>query len=324
MEKHEIFSKRQKRIQGAVPDVYQYDIIPKELRVQIFYIWQKSLGKVYYNDFGQLQVGELTWDAYSFIESTLREEYGLLTLGEEDSAIEIVRDFLIDTEDIEKIIDIIEVSFRYIDQQIRDYHDEEIPAFLPVEIRNELSDCMHPDKAIDELNNRFREHGVGYQYESGQIIKVDSQFIHTDVVKPVFNVLTNPIYKGANEEFLNAHAHYRKHRYKECLNDCLKAFESCLKTICQKRGWHYDENRATAKDLIQIVFEHELIPNYLQSHFSALKSTLESGLPTVRNREAGHGQGPEKIDVPEYLASYALHLTASNILLLAKADEELK
>ena len=168
MEKHEIFSKRQKRIQGAVPDVYQYDIIPKELRVQIFYIWQKSLGKVYYNDFEQLQVGELTWDAYSFnrIPRYVRSMVYLL-IGEEDSAIEIVRDFLIDTEDIEKIIDVIEVSFRYIDQQIRDYHDEEIPAFLPVEIRNELSDCMHPDKAIDELNNRFREHGVGYQYESG-------------------------------------------------------------------------------------------------------------------------------------------------------------
>ena len=132
------------------------------------------------------------------------------------------------------------------------------------------------------------------------------------------------MYKGANEEFLNAHQHYRKHRYKECMNDCLKAFESCLKGICKKRGWHYDEKRHTAKDLIDIVFDNELIPTYLESHFSALKSTLVSGLPTVRNREAGHGQGPEKIDVPEYLAAYALHLTASNILLLTKADEELK
>ena len=140
----------------------------------------------------------------------------------------------------------------------------------------------------------------------------------------MFNVLTNPIYKGANEEFLNAHAHYRKHRYKECLNDCLKAFESCLKTICQKRGWHYDVKNDTANKLIQIVFDNELIPVYLESHFSALKSTLVSGLPTVRNRAGGHGQGPEKIIVPEYLAAYALHLTASNILLLVKADEELK
>ena len=38
----------------------------------------------------------------------------------------------------------------------------------------------------------------------------------------------------------------------------------------------------------------------------------------------GHGQGPKEIVVPEYIASYILHLTASNILLLAKADEDMK
>ena len=122
---------------------------------------------------------------------------------------------------------------------------------------------------------------------------------------------------------LNAHEHYRKRRYKECLNDCLKAFESCLKVICKKRGWHYDK-KDTANRLIGIVFDHGLIPPLMQSHFSALRSTLESGVPTIRNNQSGHGQGPEEISVPEYIAAYILHLTASNILLLAKADEEMK
>lgn len=324
MNKHEIYSKREKRFRGEVPDSYQYEIIPNELRVQVFYIWGKVFGEIYYNDFEELQASLLAWDAFSFFESTLREEYGLFTLGEGEGAIEIVRNFLLETEDTEKVIDVIEVSFRYIDQQIRVFHDEEIPGTFSVDIRSESYDCMHPDEAIDKLNNRFREHSVGYQYESGQIIRVDSQFIHSEAVRPTLKFLSDPMYKGANEEFLNAHQHYRKHRYKECLNDCLKAFESCIKGICKKRGWHYDVKNDTAKKLIQIVFDHELIPTYLQCHFSALKSTLESGLPTVRNREAGHGQGPEKIDVPEYLAAYALHLTASNILLLTKADEELK
>ena len=322
--RYELFSKRQKRIRGEVPDVYQYKTIPHELRVQVFYIWQKVWGEVCYNSFEELQGNQLAMDAYSFIEATLREEYGVLTLGERDSLYEIVRDFFLETEDIEKVIDVIEVSFRYIDQQIRAYHDEEIPAFLPERLRSELSRCISPDDAITKLNDRFREHSVGYQYESGLIIKVNSQFIHSEVVKPVLLMLSDPIYKGANEEFLKAHEHYRKRNYKDCVTNCLKAFESCLKAICQKRGWHFDPKRAAAKDLIQIVFDNELIPSFMQSHFSALKSTLESGLPTVRNREAGHGQGPEKIVVPEYIAGYALHLTASNILLLAKADEEMK
>ena len=182
---------------------------------------------------------------------------------------------------------------------------------------------VSPDDAIAELNYRFREHGVGYQYESGQIIKVDSQLVHSEVVKPTLNFLSDPIYKGANEEFLKAHEHRRKKRYKQCLYESLKAFESCLKVICQKRGWSYTE-KDTAKRLISIIFDHGLIPPFMQSHFSALRSTLESGVPTVRNNQSGHGQGPNQIAIPEYKAAYILHLTASNILLLAKADQKMK
>ena len=239
-------------------------------------------------------------------------EYGCFTLGPENNLVERVTNFLLKIEDTEKVIDVVELSFQYIDQVVRNKPH----LFSPMHIS--------PDDAIGELNDRFREHGVGYQYESGQIVKVDSQFIHSEAVKPVLSFLSDPIYKGANEEFLKAHEHYRKGRYKECLNECLKAFESCLKTICKKRNWQYDDKRSTAKDLIQIVFDNGLIPSFMQSHFSALKSTLESGLPTARNRQSGHGQGSTQVIVPEYIAAYALHLTASNILLLANAKEELK
>lgn len=177
-------------------------------------------------------------------------------------------------------------------------------------------------RSIDELNYRFREHGVGYQYESGKIIRVDSQLIHSEVVQPAMSMLSDPMYEGANAEFLSAHEHYRKRRYKECLNDCLKAFESCLKAICEKRGWNYKPTD-NAKRLIDIAFVQGLIPNFMQSHFSALRNTLESGVPTVRNRMSGHGQGSQEVPVPESIAGYALHLTASNILLLARANDEL-
>ena len=323
MNKHEIYSKREKRFRGEVPDSYQYEIIPNELRVQVFYIWGKVFGEIYYNDFEELQASLLAWDAFSFFESTLREEYGLFTLSEGEGAIEIVHNFLLETEDTEKVIDVIEVSFRYIDQQIRVFHDEEIPGTFSVNIRSESYDCMHPDEAIDKLNNRFREHSVGYQYESGQIIRVDSQFIHSEAVRPTLKFLSDPMYKGANEEFLKAHGHYRNKNYKDCVNNCLNAFESCLKIICRKNSWNYNE-KDSASRLIAIVFDNGLIPPFMQSHFSALRSTLESGLPTVRNNWTGHGKGPEEITVPEYMAAYILHLTASNILFLAKADEELK
>ena len=82
------------------------------------------------------------------------------------------------------------------------------------------------DSAVFELNARFREHRVGYQYESGDIIRVDSQLIHAEVVKPALALLAAPEYAGANAEFLKAFEHYRKGDTKGCLNECPKAFES--------------------------------------------------------------------------------------------------
>ena len=76
---------------------------------------------------------------------------------------------------------------------------------------------------------------MGYRYESGQIIRVDSEFTHSEVVKPALLMLSDPMYEGANAEFLSAHEHYREGRYKECLNECLNAFESCIKSgICSE------------------------------------------------------------------------------------------
>lgn len=311
---YEIYSKRQQRLKGEIPDTYQYKTIPDELRVQILYIWEKIWGTAYHNPYGELQLSLPADDAYRSIETTLREEYGVLALDGGDGPDEdgygfyrVVRDFLLKTENTNKVIDVIEVSFRYINQMTRD----------------NPPDSISPDEAIDLLNRRFRQHSVGYQYESGQIVKMDTQYTHTEMIKPALSFLSDPIYEGANEEFLKAHEHYRNGRYKECLNDCLKAFESCLKINCQKRSWSYSE-KDTAKRLITIIFDNDLIPSHMQSHFSALRSTLESGVPTIRNNQSGHGQGSKAVIVPEYIASYILHLTASNVLLLAKADEDMK
>jgi hypothetical protein len=155
------------------------------------------------------------------------------------------------------------------------------------------------------------------------MMRVDSQFIHEKIVRPALSMLSDPMYEGENAEFLSAHEHYRTRKHKECLNDCLKAFESTIKAICTQRGWKFNASD-TAKGLIEIVFERELIPLFMQSHFTALRSTLEAGVPTVRNRLSGHGQGAEELIVPESVAAYALHLTASNVLLLTKANAEMR
>ena len=118
---------------------------------------------------------------------------------------------------------------------------------------------------------------------------------------------------------MKAHEHYRHDRPKETINECLKALESVMKSICDKRKWRYD-NKAGARKLIDICFANGLVPEFWQSHFTALRSTLESGVPAARNRVGGHGQGATPTSVPRHVAAYALHMTAAAIVFLAEAE----
>jgi hypothetical protein len=206
-------------------------------------------------------------------------------------------------------LDIIELSFRVIDRVIRD--------LAPGDAENARI-SQSADDAIEELNHRFLQHGVGYQYVEGQIVRVDSQFAHAEVVKPALALLNSPGFEGPEEEFLRAFDHYRHGRNKEAVAEALKAFESTMKAICKARNWAVSPT-ATAKPLMDVLFGNGLIPSELASHFSGLRSAMESGLPTISNRTSRHGQGAVPTDVPPYLAAYALHLAGANIILLIEA-----
>jgi hypothetical protein len=146
--------------------------------------------------------------------------------------------------------------------------------------------------------------------------------LHAEVVKPALALLRTKEYVGAQEEFLKAYEHYRHGRTKEALAECLKALESVMKAICAKRRWKHDPS-ATSKHLIQLLFDKGLIPSFWQQHFAALRSTLESGVPTARNKLGGHGQGTEIREVPMHLVAYVLHLTAAAIVFLVEAEQNL-
>lgn len=304
----DLFSKRQKRLRGEVPDVYQYEKIPGSFRVQIVQIVDETFGKD-----KSAYSKRCAAKAFKFIHETLCKEYGVFTLNKHSvSDYEAIYNYFLACNDYEQTIDIIELSFQVINTQVR------------AEVYQDFTENkkLDPDEAIKELNVRFRENGVGYQFESNEIIRMDSQILHSEVVKPTLKLLGNEKrFKGANEEFLNAHLHFRNGLNKECLVDTLKAFESVMKAICQKQGWLYKQTD-TAKTLIDECLKNNLIPTYLQSQFSSLRNLLESGVPTVRNKLAGHGQGTKKITVTDPIASYALHLTATNILFLVGMESE--
>jgi hypothetical protein len=311
----DLFSKRQKRARGEVRDVLTYDELPNAFRVQIVHILSDVLGSHDEAGSGYSGLTEVGL-AYQRIVSALRREYGVFELGKRPAherhnfAIELFN-FILQEQSVERVLDAVELACLCIDQEARNYGYKE-----------RYDSTAVANQALAEVNGRFLEHGVGFRYESGQIIRVDSEVVHAEIVKPALALLHDTKFKGAQAEFHSAFEHYRHGRAKEALTDCLKSLESTMKSIAAARKWTYPAT-ATAQPLIALMFEKGLIPAFWATHFSGMRAMLESGVPTVRNRQAGHGQGVEVVEVPPHLVAFALHQTAAAIVFLVSAEREL-
>lgn len=306
----ETFAKRMKKQRGDVLDVFQYETAPEPFRIQIVQIMRETLGEKYTR--GHRIVEQDMLETYKGIVVRLRRELGVFMLPQSNSNDDFINEltnYVLYEEEIEELLSAIELICLAI---------EYCPTAHP---HDTASDKKRISKsAIEEINHRLREHCLGYEY-NGEIIRIDNELIHTETVKPALKLLANKKFKGAQQEFLSAYEHYRKDKHKEALNDALKSLESTFKAIFDKRKWPYDSDRDTSSKLIQIALDNGLIPQYWQGHFSGLRSTLESGVPTARNRNSGHGQGSIPKTIPPHLVGYVLHMTAAAIVFLVKSDE---
>jgi hypothetical protein len=306
----DLFSKRRAKQRGEVPDVYQYDQVPQQLRVQAVHI----LGDLLHGGRPEnLRIYEQTAAAYETLCDWLCREYGMFRLTGEsyqdrDYPTELFN-FILQSKNDGRVLDAIELATRYADRITRtgEY------------LRHQGFDAR-VDHGIEELNQRFKENGVGFQYEEGELVRVDSDLLHAEAVKPALTLLRTKRYAGPREEFLRAYEHYRHERHEEALTEALKAFESTMKAICDTKKWAYDKN-ATAKKLVDICFKQGLVDQFWQTHLAHLQGTLENGIATARNKLGGHGQGAKPRTVPSEIVSYVLHMTASTIVfLISSAD----
>lgn len=297
----ETFSKRAKKRTGQIKDVYIYDTVPERLRIQIIHVWSQAFG-------------EQNHGVWNVINQIMSKELGMFALTQKNyySSFQHCREFLQTCTDTEAI-DIIELSFVILEEYYQQYHGWDNHGIT-----------QPFDEAIEELNYWFRDNNLGYEFTNGELIRIDQTHMHEEVVKPAITLLFEEDFEGPAEEFLNAHKAYRKGDYKSALVEALKSFESTMKTICDKKGYTYNKGSDTAQKLIAVLLDNNLIPEYMRKHFSGVRNTLEGGLPTVRNKQAGHGQGAESIKVEPYFVEYAINLAATNIVFLIKAYKESK
>jgi hypothetical protein len=304
------YSKRMRKNQHHGPVNLLHDQLPKRFRTQFIYIIQDVFGD-------DIQSNQ-TFHAYDMLVKLIREELGKLSLRSKHThrylnPAEELCEWFTKEEDVLNCLDTLEISCKFIDRYVREY-----PYNFPSFNRSGVS----IEDILEKINVRLQESGSGYKYEGQKIIRIDSEYLHSEVTQGTIRLLGNKIYAGAEEEFHKALDCFKKGEASNCLGECLKAFESTMKIICEKRGWRYNDNY-TAKKLIELILKNELIPSYLQEQFTSLRTLLESGIPTTRNRLAGHGRGNKPHHIPEYLPAYQLHMTATTIRMLVQAEQEL-
>jgi hypothetical protein len=293
-----LYSQRIKESTGTI-DVFQYDEFPAQLRQQCLYVISDVLGK--FDGSG----GERTYEA---INDALKRGLGIERLEPLNTHQGTKFAHFVRKKSHVHALDAIELALRMIDV---------IGESNATDWRKKAA-----RRAIEDFNAYCRTAGYGYAWTAGQLIRVDSHLLHAESVVPALLFLSDQRYKHADAEFRNAHNHWRNGRGAETLVDCLKAFESTMKIIADKRGWVIASN-ATAKDLIRAMFDNGLFPPYYQTYLGGLRSVLESGVPTPRNKAGGHGAGVVPPAVPAALVQYVLHQTAATILFLAEAEKSL-
>ena len=301
---YELYSEQVKRSKQEA-DPYQYDNIPEGLRNQIFHI----LGDV----IGIRKQGEWGWgwtEEWAIFWGECCRRKGMPRYEDNDHRAKNFCQNYLNEKKVLDVLDIIGIAIQFATNRNASIHRS-----------NEVHSVYA--KAIEELNLYFREACVGYKVANNQIIRIDSEHLHSEVVVPALDFLRGDGFKSANKEFLSALEKYRSGDYRHCITDASSAFESVMKVICKRRGRKY--GNGTASKLVEALSNERIIPGYSQKHFQEfeqLLSTLKSGLPVFRDNEGSvHGRGGKPIKAHAYMAGYAIHLAATNILFLVQAYE---
>lgn len=294
----DLYSRRKRQAAGAQTDVYKYDEIPYRLRQQLLYGFRDMF------QFMKMSSDQID-DLWAITAKFMRREKGVSQLHEDayNGVEDEFMSWFLEEREIDFVLDAVELLSK-MSRHMSQYKADEFARGMSI------------------INARFLESAIGYQVDSGQVIQISSQLVHSEVVVPALRFLSQVKYKTADEEFRKAHDEYRAGEYEDCLVDCLKSFESVLKVISAEKRWGTPEN-ATAKQLIQAAYDNQLVPTYTQNEFSGLRSILEGGVPTVRNKAGGHGQGTAPRQLPQHLAAFQLHQTAAAILYFVQSADQI-
>ena len=169
------------------------------------------------------------------------------------------------------------------------------------------------DRTITDINDIFKLDRIGYEIVNRKIIKKESEYLHTEVIKQTLTLLYTNDFNGPLKEFQKALDHYAKKEYEDTVNEAAKSFESAMKSVLTNLNITFTPNDAAQK-LINRLTAKNIIDSYTNNIFT--------GLPTIRNKLSGHGDGLIPIVVNSSYAEFSLNLAGSLIVFLIKRYQE--
>lgn len=302
----DVFSRRNKEVESFVRNA------PVTLRNKIL-LYCRDLFSNSRSNWGS---GDYTGEFWNEVHQMLLYRHGKFQLsdGHPQSTAEDTINFLLTCKD-DEFFYFIEYIFKvqclfHVSTEENKIVAEINELFASENIGYELTEIVKEEvvEPVNEYPFFGREGKVIKTIAYPQVIRKDDQVVHTTIIMPALNLLSEPKYKTANQEYLEALEDYRKGDYGDCLTKCGSAFESVMKIICENKKWQYKQTDTASV----------LLPTIINQ--SGLESFFEQPLiiiATLRNRlSKSHGAGIAPKEVTQNYARYALNSTAAAIVFL--------
>jgi hypothetical protein len=301
-----VFSRRQSEAKKPEnkKEMYTYNI-ESNVRNRIFYTLRDSLEKAGYPDLFERILPE--------VEKSIFTQYGHIDespgLAQANIPSAAVIHFLSCSH--EKLIDFLEFFLRAAPGFQGTYCVEPLNAILREEgIGYEFTPLIERDAGPGSMFGRPGGRKIEYDYP--QPIRKSDEYAHQAIVRPCLDALADPAYATAHSEMMAAHEAYRQGNYPAAITACGSAFESVLKTICDRKSIAYDPNKDTCGPLVQKCQAAGLFPPFYVEAFKAV-GTLRNNLSTA------HGRGPKPVPaVSQEQADHMIQMASAHITLLVK------
>lgn len=97
------------------------------------------------------------------------------------------------------------------------------------------NDLIQP--VVDKINLLLQSHGIRYRVEEGNLIRIDTEYTHNQIIKPRIATLgSSKKYQSAFDYFILALDHFKANKLEESIVSACKAYESTLKIILKENG----------------------------------------------------------------------------------------